>query len=117
MLIRRLSFAAITICLVVVFACASLPKTEKGKYLAARKAFNDTFESYLAQREEADLVTRKLWREKIDPAFRLAATALNIWGLSLGTNGNTTADRSEYVSLRQELSVLLLYYGIISIGD
>lgn len=113
---KRLSVLLMAILVLGLLACASIPRTPKQAYLAARTTFNDALESYITQKAMAHPETQIEWEAEIEPIFGDAQEALNIWGLAIAWEGSDVMDKqAAYDEIRLELFRLLFKFGILEI--
>ena len=104
-------------------ACATTPKTPKEIYLAARMTFNDALESYIAQKAIASPQSQIQWEAEIEPMFRDAQEALDIWGLAIHSQpqlasypGMSVTEKERiYNKIKLKLFKMLFRFGILEI--
>lgn len=101
-----------------MLSCATIPRTPKQTYLAARTVFNDTLEGYITQKVMASPQTQIKWETEIEPIFRDAQFALNIWGVAVHTPGVSVVEKQAvYDKIRLTLFRLLFDFGILEVAN
>lgn len=97
-------------------ACAGMPTTMKGKYLLALDEFTEVVTSYNASYKLQTATTQAKWKSDFDPIFIKVNTALNAWGLVVGTT-DAGDKQALYITAFSKLKSLLLATGLIEIKE
>lgn len=98
-------FLSSMVLLLFVASCATMSTstTPKAAYLKARLEFNTLLQQYLTYYREAPPATQQQWKEQIDPLFKQAAVALDLWGLAVKQGQSGTEQQQEYIKLKNKL--------------
>ena len=120
---RRKIYLSVALVLVLCVGCATVNAlithkelTPAARYYDALKTFNSNVETYLQVYDLSDADTKAKWKATVDPAIKIASSALDTWKGQLNTPNAMTAEAS-WIEARKEAIRLLIESGIIKVQN